>query len=57
VAHQPAPRPPDAAQLALFAGAPPHPLLTELDGLDLDKLTPIDALNRLAAWKKRLEDT
>jgi len=56
VAHQPAPRPPDAAQLALFAGAPPHPLLTELDGLDLDKLTPIDALNRLASWKKRLED-
>jgi len=57
VAHQPAPRPPDAAQLALFAGAPPHPLLTELDGLDLDTLSPIDALNRLAAWKKRLEDT
>jgi len=56
VAHQPVPRPPDAAQLALFAGAPPHPLLTELDGLDLDKLTPIDALNRLASWKKRLED-
>ncbi len=57
VARQPAPRPPDAAQLALFAGAPPHPLLTELDGLDLDTLSPIDALNRLAAWKKRLEDT
>jgi len=57
VAHQHAPRPPDAAQLGLFAGAPPHPLLTELDRLDLDTLSPIDALNRLAAWKKRLEGT
>jgi len=57
VAQQHAPRPPDATQLALFAGATPHPLLTELDRLDLDKLSPIDALNRLAAWKKRLEDT
>ena len=57
VAHQAPPRPPDAAQLALFAGAPPHPLLTELDRLDLDTLSPIDALNRLAAWKKRLEET
>jgi DNA mismatch repair protein MutS len=56
VAQQHAPRPPDAAQLGLFAGAPPHPLLTELDRLDLDTLSPIDALNRLAAWKKRLED-
>ena len=57
VAQQPAPRPPDATQLGLFGGAAPHPLLTELDGLDLDNLSPIDALNRLAAWKKRLEDT
>ncbi len=55
VAQQRAPRPPDAAQLGLFGGAP-HPLLTELDRLDLDTLSPIDALNRLAAWKKRLED-
>ena len=57
VAHQAPPRPVDAAQLALFAGAPPHPLLTELERLDLDALSPIDALNRLAAWKKRLEET
>jgi len=55
--QQPRPLPPDAAQLALFAGAPPHPLLAELDRLDLDSLSPIDALNRLAAWKKRLEKT
>ena len=57
VAQQHAPPPPDAAQLALFSGAAPHPLLTELDRLDLDRLSPIDALNRLAEWKKRLEDT
>jgi len=57
VAQQPVPLPPDATQLGLFAGAAPHPLLAELDGLDLDHLSPIDALNRLAAWKKRLEDT
>jgi DNA mismatch repair protein MutS len=63
VAQQRPPQPPDAAQLALFGGggrgggAPPHPLLTELDRLDLDTLSPIEALNRLAAWKKRLEET
>jgi DNA mismatch repair protein MutS len=58
VAHQsPAP------QLALFASAPPppphppHPLIAELGRLDVDALSPIDALNRLAAWKKRLEGT
>ena len=56
VARQQSPRPPDATQLGLFTGAP-HPLLTELDRLDLDTLSPIDALNRLATWKKRLEDT
>jgi len=54
VAHQSPPRPPDAAQLGLFAAAAPHPLLQELDRLDLDALSPLEALNRLAAWKKRL---
>jgi DNA mismatch repair protein MutS len=54
VAHQ---RP--APQLALFASAPPptHPLIAELGRLDVDALSPIDALNQLAAWKKRLEET
>jgi len=55
VAHQGAP--PGSPQLGLFAGAPPHPLLAELSRLDVDTLSPIDALNRLAAWKKRLEET
>ena len=54
VAHQSPRRPPDAAQLGLFAAAAPHPLLQELDRLDLDALSPLEALNRLAAWKKRL---
>ena len=57
VAQQRAPLPPDATQLPLFGAAAPHPLLTELDGLDLDRLSPIDALNRLAAWKKQLEES
>jgi DNA mismatch repair protein MutS len=54
VAHQSPPRPPDAAQLGLFAPAAPHPLLQELDHLDVDALSPLEALNQLAAWKKRL---
>ncbi|MGE5801546.1 MAG: DNA mismatch repair protein MutS [Gemmatimonadota bacterium] len=55
VAKQPPPAPLDAAQLGLFA-PPPDPLLLELDGLDVNTLSPLDALNRLAAWKKRRMD-
>ena len=60
VAKQRPPAPIDAAQLGLF-GAPapppqPDPLLLELDGLDVNSLSPLDALNRLAAWKKRRQD-
>ncbi len=58
VAHQPPPPPPDAAQLGLF-GAPapaPHPLLAELDHLDVNTLSPLEALNRLAEWKKQLQE-
>ncbi|HEX4600735.1 MAG TPA: DNA mismatch repair protein MutS [Gemmatimonadales bacterium] len=57
VAHARAPEPPDAAQLALF-GAPgetPHPLVQELHRLDVNALSPLEALNRLAAWKHQLE--
>jgi len=54
VAHQPAPPRPDAQQLGLFAPAPLHPLVTELAQLDLDALSPLDALNRLATWKRQL---
>ncbi|HVH11336.1 MAG TPA: DNA mismatch repair protein MutS [Gemmatimonadales bacterium] len=55
VARQAAPAPPDAAQLALFAPGPPHPLLDELHRLNVDRLSPLEALNQLAAWKERLE--
>ena len=57
VAKQRPPSPLDAAQLALFAPPPgPDPLLLELDGLDVDSLSPLDALNQLAAWQKRRKD-
>jgi DNA mismatch repair protein MutS len=55
VAKQRAPAPLDATQLGLFA-LPPDPLLLELDGLDVNTLSPLEALNRLAAWKKRRTD-
>ncbi len=59
VAKQPAPAPLDATQLALFGGArtpSPDPLLRELDGLDVNSLSPLDALNQLAAWQKRRKE-
>ena len=59
VAKQPAPAPLDATQLGLFGQArtpSPDPLLLELDGLDVNALSPLDALNRLAAWQKRRKD-
>jgi DNA mismatch repair protein MutS len=55
VAKQRPPSPLDAAQLALFA-PPPDPLLLELDGLDVNALSPLDALNQLATWQKRRKD-
>ena len=45
---------PDATQLPLFAGAP-HPVLAELQQLDVEAVSPLEALNQLAAWKRRLE--
>ncbi|HLB83072.1 MAG TPA: DNA mismatch repair protein MutS [Gemmatimonadales bacterium] len=56
VARRAPPAPPDATQLGLFAPARPHPLLQELDRLDVDALSPLEALNRLAAWKKQREE-
>ncbi len=58
VAKQPAPPPLDATQLGLFRQAPPSPdpLLLELDGLDVNSLSPLEALNQLAAWQKRRKD-
>src|SRR2546426_1183128 len=56
VARQAAPLPADAAQLGLFGPIEPHPLLVELERLDVNALSPLEALTRLAAWKQRLED-
>jgi len=40
-------------QMSLFAAAP-HPWEEELKKLDLDLLTPLEALAKLAEWKRRL---
>jgi DNA mismatch repair protein MutS len=56
VAKQRPPLPLDATQLGLFGAPAPDPLLLELDGLDVNTLSPLDALNQLAAWKKRRKD-
>jgi DNA mismatch repair protein MutS len=51
----PAPR--DPGQLALFVDPPPpDPMVAELRALDVDTLTPLEALNRLADFKRRAED-
>jgi len=59
VAHQAAPAPPDASQLGLF-GSPamhrPDPLLAEIDQLDVNALSPLEALNRLAEWQRRRKE-
>jgi DNA mismatch repair protein MutS len=49
-----APPAPDPSQLALF-GALPHPVVEELKGLDLNRMTPLEALTRLAELKKKSE--
>ena len=51
----PAPR--DPGQLPLFVDPPPpDPMVAELRALDVDTLTPLEALNRLADFKRRAED-
>jgi DNA mismatch repair protein MutS len=43
----------DPSQLPLFAEAPPHPMMEELRTLDVNGMTPLEALNRLAELKRR----
>jgi DNA mismatch repair protein MutS len=45
----------DTGQLPLFADAPPDPLVDDLKALDLDSLTPLEALNRLAELQRRAQ--
>ena len=59
--HRVVPGPPqapkDPGQLALFGEvAAPDPMLEELRALDVDALTPLQALNRLAEMKRQAED-
>jgi len=46
-------RAPKAKQLPLFSLE--HPLLEELKDLDVDSLSPIEALNRLYEWRERVK--
>jgi DNA mismatch repair protein MutS len=48
----------DAKQLALFGTSPgaPDAVRDELEGLDVDSLTPLQALNRLAELKRKASD-
>jgi DNA mismatch repair protein MutS len=51
-----APAAEDPSQLGLFGAAVPHPVIEELKGLDVNRLTPIEALNRLVELKRRSEE-
>ena len=53
-----APRPdPDPGQLALFQESLPNPAIEELRRLDVNALTPLEALNRLADLQRRAGGT
>ncbi len=57
VPGKPAP-PPDPGQLGLFAPpAEPHPVVQALEALDVNALTPLEALNRLAELQRRVRET
>ncbi|HUG28298.1 MAG TPA: DNA mismatch repair protein MutS [Gemmatimonadales bacterium] len=47
------PGPPDPGQLALFGELPRDPVMDAIRNLDVNALTPLEALNRLAEFKKR----
>jgi DNA mismatch repair protein MutS len=47
---------PDPGQLALFADGAAHPALEALRDIDVNALTPLEALNRLAELQRRARD-
>ncbi len=51
----PSPAGPDVSQLSFFAGMGDHPVLTELREIDLNTLTPLQALNLIGEWKGKVE--
>ncbi len=56
VAAGPPPPVPNPGQYGLSLGRAPHPMLDEIRDLDLNTLTPLEALNRLADLKQRAKD-
>ncbi len=50
----PGPRVASPAQVDLFSAPAPHPVVTALEGLDVDGLTPREALQKLYDLKSRL---
>ena len=52
----PTPAEPDVPQLTFFGSNGQHPVLEELSRIDVDGLTPRDALNLIGEWKKRMAD-
>jgi DNA mismatch repair protein MutS len=44
--REPAPLPPP----------PPHPVLEEIKALDVTRMTPLEALVKLDAWKRQMEE-
>jgi DNA mismatch repair protein MutS len=54
VVGQTPPPAPDERQLALFD--PENPILQQLRALDINQMTPIEALGQLAEFKRRVEE-
>jgi DNA mismatch repair protein MutS len=52
--HGPTPSRAAPLQMTLFQYAD-HPLLDEIRQLDLDQLTPLEALQRMHDWQQQLE--
>ncbi len=43
-------------QLSLFEAARENPLIKEIEGLEIDRLTPIEALNKITEWQKKIRE-
>jgi DNA mismatch repair protein MutS len=53
VAEGPVAADPDPGQLPLFLEAPPDPVMADLKALDVNAMTPLEAMNRLADLQRR----
>jgi DNA mismatch repair protein MutS len=47
-------KPPKEEQLSFFSLPPENPLLEEIRALEIDHMTPIEALQKLLEWKKKV---